>query len=270
MVSSPLFRLPRELRDQIYQYALYNANGLLYQTCSDGVGRLCRRPRASSIRTAIITWLHRCSFRQMGRKYKGHAIENNQLKYVCRRLYDETKGLDLHYNLIVFQDAVAMNALEQCTFLLRRCPTVHAVAIKCSSQSFASNYSERRFSTIVRHCTIHKNVQVRIHIPYWSQRDPNCMPLGLGFLSSLRTDTSLAAQLARTTFLGSLLNSELEVLPAPVQMPCNLRFFPKEERFDPQIFERSCRKNPLIRLPTTQAAMGEVMRLVEGWFQNGL
>ena len=30
MEQSPLFRLPRELRDEIYKYALYHAGGLLY------------------------------------------------------------------------------------------------------------------------------------------------------------------------------------------------------------------------------------------------
>ena len=144
------------------------------------------------------------------------------------------------------------------------------MAIKCSPQNFASNYGKGGFSAILRHCAIHRNVQVRIHIPYWSQADPSFISLGLYFLSTLRAGTSLAAQLAQNTSLSSLPISELDLPPELTPMPCNLRLFPKEERFNKKMFERSYRKNPLIRLPTTQAAIGEVIKLAEDWFQNGL
>ncbi|KAI4645615.1 uncharacterized protein J4E79_010793 [Alternaria viburni] len=69
-----LLALPRELRDIIYEgnYALTEDRGLLM------------------IET------HPKSFR--GHRLYEHWVESNRLKYVCRQLYHETKGLGLKHN----------------------------------------------------------------------------------------------------------------------------------------------------------------------------
>ncbi|KAI4684041.1 hypothetical protein J4E81_009204 [Alternaria sp. BMP 2799] len=74
-----LLALPRELRDIIYEgkYALTEDRGLLM------------------IET------HPKSFR--GHRLYEHWVESNRLKYVCRQLYDETKGLGLRLNDLAFQ-----------------------------------------------------------------------------------------------------------------------------------------------------------------------
>lgn len=150
-----LFRLPQELRDQIYVYALYKEDGLHYQAFSNGSSRLCRDSRSAPSQSTIARWFHRCS---LHRKRKGYARENNQLKYVCKRLYNETKELDMLHNLVIFKDSASKDALEQCTFLLRRCPALREVAIKCSQPTFRTNYRKHEFAAIVRHCQIHVNV----------------------------------------------------------------------------------------------------------------
>lgn len=270
MISSPLFRLPREIRDEIYKYVLYNANGLLYKTGRDGISRLYGRARDMSSRKNILAWLRRCSLDRSTIRKKTHGRENNQLKYVCRRLYDETKGLDLHYNLVGLEDAPAMNAVEQGIFLLRRCAMLRAVAIKCSPQTFASEYGKDKFSAIVRHCMKHANVSVRVHIPYWSQANPNFVLLGLSYLFTLRADAHLIARLAQITSVSYLSDSDSELLTTNMWIPPNLRFFPREEHFSGQLFERSCRKHPVTRLPSTKVAIGDLKTLVQGWFANGL
>lgn len=54
---SLLFWLPRERRDRIYLYALYDAYGLLYKRCTDGISKLCVRSGRRSSRKTRPAWL---------------------------------------------------------------------------------------------------------------------------------------------------------------------------------------------------------------------
>jgi hypothetical protein len=260
MVSCPLFRLPQELRDKIYLYALYSGDGLLYQTCSHGISRLCRRAKRPR---DIFHWFHRT---RCHRRCTGCVRENNQLKYVCKRLRYETNRLDLLHDYVVFEDNAEEDALQQCMFLLYRCPTLEEVAIKCSLKTFQSNYKRHGFSMIVRHCQINAKIRARIYIPYWSQADPNFILIGLHFLATLRASTSPVAHFV----LNNLGSHQPESSSALARIPGNIRIFPKEERFCRQIFEQRCRRNPSLNLPTDQAVLAEVMKRIESWFEYGI
>jgi hypothetical protein len=270
-MSSPLFQLPQELRDQIYALALYDEAGLRYQTCRNGFGKLYRQPRIPMPSSTTARCLLQYSVRRLSTTRRRSVRENNQLKYVCKRLYTETKGLDFRYNCIIFEDSSEKYALEQCTFLLGRCRTLQEVTIKCSLLSFSSSCSEYRFfSKIERHCRTRTNLLVRVHIPYWSQADSSFLLLGLYFLGALRADTHHIAQLAREVVGLGDLNSALELFTAPIKMTSNIRIFPKEERFCQRMFERSCRNNPIVTLPTGDLAQTDVIKVVKGWFEHGL
>ncbi|KAI4680747.1 uncharacterized protein J4E84_007887 [Alternaria hordeiaustralica] len=80
-----LLALPRELRDIIYEYALTEDNGLL----------LFER------RTLGEPYSSRRIFE--GRRPTDPDVESNRLKYVCRQLYHETKGLGLKLNVLAMQ-----------------------------------------------------------------------------------------------------------------------------------------------------------------------
>jgi hypothetical protein len=142
MMSSPLFQLPQELRDQIYAFAPYNEAGVQYQTCRNGFRKLYRHPSIPMPSSTIARCLLRYSFRRLSTTRRRSVSENNQLKYVCKHLYTETKGLDFWYNCIIFEDSSEKDALEQCIFLLGRCYTLQEVTIKCSLLSFSSSCSE--------------------------------------------------------------------------------------------------------------------------------
>ncbi|KAF2115344.1 hypothetical protein BDV96DRAFT_575321 [Lophiotrema nucula] len=73
---SPLLRLPGELRNRIYEYTTFEPHGLFYGTSAIGKPTLF----SNFERT------HEC----------------NQLKYACRQLYAETKGLGLGCGMITF------------------------------------------------------------------------------------------------------------------------------------------------------------------------
>ncbi|KAF2023919.1 hypothetical protein EK21DRAFT_118292 [Setomelanomma holmii] len=77
-----LFSLPRELRDIIYDLALTEDNGLILK-------RRVIAPCDSSPPSFVALW------------HKPDRKEANQLKYVCRQLYHETKGVELRLNKVV-------------------------------------------------------------------------------------------------------------------------------------------------------------------------
>jgi hypothetical protein len=109
------FRLPRELRDLIYEFALYAEEGLLCKEISDGISRLRRRQAASSSRMTLASCFHRRHLLQiLSKKRRYCSQENNQLKYVCKQLYWETRKIQLRINVIIFEDTTRKVAFEQC------------------------------------------------------------------------------------------------------------------------------------------------------------
>jgi hypothetical protein len=84
--ASLLLSLPIELRDEIYQHALTFMEGLF----------------ATSMKVA--TYLDPVIFCRKG-KIK-EKEEYNQIKYVCRQLYNETSGLGLSWNSLHFRDSL--------------------------------------------------------------------------------------------------------------------------------------------------------------------
>jgi hypothetical protein len=75
--ESRLLDLPRELRDMIYEYALAEDEGLV----------LMERPTPDNSSRSF-----------KGCRQSDHSVESNQLKYACRQLNRETKGLGLKLN----------------------------------------------------------------------------------------------------------------------------------------------------------------------------
>ncbi|KAF9730304.1 hypothetical protein PMIN01_12237 [Paraphaeosphaeria minitans] len=183
---SPLLRLPQELRDQIYLTILYDADGLLYKQDKDGINRLCRRSTHRSSRKSILAALRRALLRRAFPRSRTHRSEINQLKYVCKQLYKETKGLALPQNRVILEDSRSFNAMEQCVPLFHRWSMLRQVAIKCSSMTFESDYGQAMLIAILNYCKENVDVSVRVHIPYWSQADPNFVPRGLSYLFALR------------------------------------------------------------------------------------
>lgn len=115
-----LFRLPRELRDEIYMHALYHAGGLLYTVGKSGIGRLCRKARKASSRKCVLTRLYDRLRRVAKAQTQRHGREYNQLKYVSRQLRDESSALSPHGNVVFTEGSSTMNAFEQCLILLQQ------------------------------------------------------------------------------------------------------------------------------------------------------
>jgi hypothetical protein len=267
MDFSLLFRLPRELRDQIYEYALYEPQGIIYRTNEEGSGKLYRRT-ITRPRKHFINSLLRPSHLTL---VEGtHGVENNQIKYVCRRLYYETRTMDLRLNYIILKDSAFLNAVKQSVLLFSRCSVIRRVTIMATPESLLAEYGQHNLSALMGYCTANPAIAVRFHIPYWSQQNASFVLLGLSYLSILRSDPSLMTQLARSTSVSYLCDSICELLSTTVTIPLNFRFFPREEHFDLDAFQHGLRKSPLFGLPCTEAAIGDVRKLAEQWFHNGL
>ncbi|KAL5371513.1 hypothetical protein DPSP01_014208 [Paraphaeosphaeria sporulosa] len=267
---SLLLRLPRELRDQIYFTILYDADGLLYKQGKDGITRLCRRSTHRPSGKSILASLRRALPRRAFPRSRTHRSEINQLKYVCKQLYKETKGLALPQNRIILEDSRSLNAMEQCVPLFHRWSMLRQVAIKCSSMTFESDYGKAMLIAILNYCKENVDVSVRVHIPYWSQADPNFVPRGLSYLFALRKQSVFIKRLAQATSVTYLLDAESEQVRMNVQVPLNLRWVPREEKFNPSLFERNIRRHPLLSSSSAQAAMEGLKELAEGWFMHGL
>jgi hypothetical protein len=101
-------RIPRELRDQIYHYALYEPGGLYYGGDSYPEGphtfKICTTMQAASSFYPITNW----RFDQETASWEytdgsGEALdatssEANQLRFVCRQMYAETRTMTVKCN----------------------------------------------------------------------------------------------------------------------------------------------------------------------------
>jgi hypothetical protein len=231
-MASSLFQLPPELRNELFKYPLYGASGFPYKIGVDGIGRLFRRTKEPSSSKRACTWLRKCALGRntIGqRNRKKHHAENNQLMYICRRLYREIKGMELQRNLLVAEDGLDMTAVEQCMYLLRRCGMPHSVANKCPPQSFALQYGRVNFSAVITHCATHTDVLVKAHVPCWSHKKLSFVLLGLSCLFTLRADSRLVARIAQATSVSYLTDSNSTLLTTNIRIPSNLCFFSCEE-----------------------------------------
>lgn len=96
--GSTLLQLPGELRNAIYAYALTMDNDILYFENTSGCGRLLNGdywilPRSYWVRV------------NSGERHPKVFREVNQLKFVNRQLYHETKTLTMKHNVLSFSSA---------------------------------------------------------------------------------------------------------------------------------------------------------------------
>lgn len=98
--AMPLTVLPAEIRNKIYSMVLSEPEPLVLWMDPAGIPRVCRR---HSRARPTLTYL-------FSQRTSGSAVEFNQLKYVSRMLFMETRGLERRYNTISATAAVAPKA----------------------------------------------------------------------------------------------------------------------------------------------------------------
>jgi hypothetical protein len=83
-----LTTLPAEIRNQIYSIVLSTHSPLILWVDPVGISRTCTRHSRARARVTY----------QFSLYGSGSALDFNQLKYVSRMLYQETRGLERCYN----------------------------------------------------------------------------------------------------------------------------------------------------------------------------
>jgi hypothetical protein len=125
MESFPFLQLPPELRNHVYSFALQSQTGTLRLACSGHTPASHRKSWTRDYIPQLIKplksmYLHENDYGNTYHPYHQvapltlipHPLDTpklslrrrpefNQLKYVCRSLYDETAGFEIHYNEII-------------------------------------------------------------------------------------------------------------------------------------------------------------------------
>lgn len=165
--SCHLLRLPREVRDAIYSWALFEPDGLFYRY---------EENTPSQFRM----------FSSLDAAMSGTAMDPNRLKYVCRLLYDETRGLgialnDLHFvrfnlshppsseQFLAFTSHCSPRRLDQLrTVTFRRLKDEHAL-YTTSKDDGVMKHGNRVFDF----CAKHPLFRAKVYMPlYGTPRRP--------------------------------------------------------------------------------------------------
>jgi hypothetical protein len=140
-----LIRLPRELRDIIYEYTLTEEGGLVADVLINTYG-LARFRAARAV---------------------NNNRESNQLRLVCRQLHAETSGLGLQYNDITFgdskRDGERVSAYEHFTRFVENSATTQLASISrivlLGGWTILSDYPGYDTTALYRKCTLSSSVQ---------------------------------------------------------------------------------------------------------------
>jgi hypothetical protein len=150
--SSRLLDLPRELRDMIYEYALTEDQGLL----------LVERDDTQK------------SFR--GCRPTDPSTESNCLKYVCRQLYYETKGLGLGLNDLTIRSEFREQTEDFTTFFAT-CSAGQQQCIRkvtlCTDYvlftGFEESDSQLPFGQLLQMNTSHPHITFHLYLAYLNE-----------------------------------------------------------------------------------------------------
>lgn len=262
--------LPREIRNEIYRHVLFESEGLAF-TVRGRLGYLTRRELSPPSRNRLQAHVRRFALYISRRSAQQKSDEHNQLKYVCRRMYEDTRGLEARFNHVVcLDDAPGLSVIRQGCILLSRCELLRCIAIRCSSLSFTSADSTDWLQEIFEHCSRRADLLVKIHLPCWSQHKSDFVRRGFAYLYTIRRDGRLLSELAKHTSVTFLSNSPAEMLTTDLPIPSNVRFFPWEEDYNAQPFHHSDREHQMYELSIASAVAGNVSTLALSWFASGI
>ncbi|KAF2478323.1 uncharacterized protein BDR25DRAFT_309095 [Lindgomyces ingoldianus] len=236
MASTPLsdgrcllLSIPRELRDEIYEYALSEDNGLTVQPTNNG------------FKLWAIWHKHDEEVRR----------DPTPLKLVCHQLYEETKDLVLKLNPLLFSSTDTVRGTKLFTnFIQNGCSptnhqlikkviiregTHHDVDLSAGFQGFVSTKSP---SVLFSFCRSHPNTSVIIYLAEFNSKFPSwwCMLLGTMVQKALGGEDLIPT--FRQNLWGTLSFNSGVMTRVLCSMPKNLRLFPATKLFDEQTFRK--------------------------------
>lgn len=120
--------------------------------------------------------------------------------------------------------------------------------------------------TLVQFCRKHPKASLRLHHPFWSQKSPGFLILGLAYAAAVRGDSRLE-QVVRD--LGPSLDFDLTAINSTLPkegVPLNFRLAPLEASLDRQALYEWLTAYPLFRYEDNQMWLD----LAGSWFVQGL
>ncbi|PSN61479.1 hypothetical protein BS50DRAFT_651690 [Corynespora cassiicola Philippines] len=293
----PFLRLPGEIRNLVYEFALSEPNGLFYIPCS--LGRLISRPLIC-------------------RKYQkyysgsrivlcdGHDLETNphytreemvttrcgivianQLQFVSKQLRHETRGIGARFNNITimeyndesrpeckwaFSDLIAAIPEAEITHL--RKITVEAYNyLDPRIQKGVQNSNIRTLDSAVDLCRRHPKLRLHIYARNFDPYKRNVFHGAAVWLKRVRGDTSYLLRIYNPKkSRGKVLEGWFETAGLQelfVQVPENLRFFPRFFQFDESSF-RLCYANADWTLAAVPNGLDGLVELMKEWYEHGI
>jgi hypothetical protein len=279
MSGSPWTALPAELREQIYAYALTAPSGLVYRTGTDGVDRICAREKqAAHVNTlggnllALPHYLYH-SLLTVSRRaaIAPEELGYNQIQYVSRQCYREAHGLEFRYNNVLFEDSCDVSAGQRCRMFVNKVMKQHYtqhlnLSIRGSDFSFQLPGFGSSPITLAQFCAQHPKVSLRLHHPFWSQRRPGFLLLGLAYAAAIRGHR-LLEQYVREQ--GPMLDFDLTLIRSTLPkegIPLNFRLAPWEESLDIPTLRESLEECLLFKGENSPVWLD----VAEKWFFEGL
>ncbi|KAI0570891.1 hypothetical protein Alg130_11066 [Pyrenophora tritici-repentis] len=279
MRVSSLTALPAELREQIYAYVLTEPLGLTYCTGADGVDRICAREKQAaraSMPGGHLLALSRYLYNSLSAVSRGAAtaaeqLEFNQIQYVSRQCYREAHGLEFRYNNILFEDSRDVSAGQQCRMFVNKVVKQYYaqylnLSIRGSSFSFQPPGYGNSPVTLDQFCMQHPEASLRVHHPYWTQKSPGFLLLGLAYAAAIR-DQKLLEQLVQEQ--GPTLDFDLTAIRSMLPkegVPPNFRLAPWKESLDRPVLCESLREYLFFK----GEKISGWLDLAEDWFVEGL
>lgn len=238
-----LLKLPAELRLLIYEYALHAPNGVVCKEEWDHTGDWwCYYPLLAPIK----------DFYDPDPTVDYSTTEGNQLKYVCRQLNTETKGLTFSVNEIIFHEFIA-TLID----FHRVCPpavleNIRIITIMASElllfNMSASGKTTKANDFLCGFCVQYPQVIVRLRHEYLHPEEDYTILNALKFQICYRNNSSLIDEISKGTdehveMLAVIANYKSH--PETKLVPENLRLYPPFVIFNEQSFIKYMQKREI-------------------------
>ncbi|CAO2654144.1 Nn.00g108770.m01.CDS01 [Neocucurbitaria sp. VM-36] len=297
-----ILRLPGELRNRIYKFALFEEKGLYYRLDKSGVGWLCLRStevaagrdmeggmteirkdtedvERATKRLNIVD--EKGNQNALGAEkqtsdgsmvtIKGQTIAN-QLQFVNWQLRNETRALGIRYNTLVFQCTTpeASSAFFDTLSKLKK-DKIRMMILNLDE----NEHDPRMIVPFAKLCGAHPRSSARIYCLC------ACLDDSASFLKSAimishttGSDNSFAIKTSNNLAVLQMVMRTIKKHPEHHlwSTPSNIRIFPRDEPFDEAVFRASCEEGFLARdviIPRLDGGMDTLIALARDWSENG-
>ncbi|KAF2640349.1 hypothetical protein P280DRAFT_550121 [Massarina eburnea CBS 473.64] len=197
-----LLRIPGELRNRIYKYALTEPHGIGYVEDNSSESRLVCLTKIKTEDTRTINrnivMIERTSFL---RKHPVRQVVANQIQFVNRAFRQETRGLGLKFNVITFFPTLENYAIGVLARFLATCPSekkdwLRAIVVDRFKQGTSSKSRLKSDQNVIfDFCRTHDKVKVELPVVTLQKNHDNIFLETCAVMRLLRNEDHLVSKL---------------------------------------------------------------------------